>query len=266
MNCSREMAASGGHFSEHVMARNNSNLLVLPDIEAVAANAAERLIARLAQESDRAAVCLTGGSAPEPLYRLLATEAYRSRLPWERVHWFVGDERFVPEHDALSNMGMARRLFLDLVGASPENIHPVPTTAESPEAAARRYEAELKRFYGGEKLVPGRPLFAFVLMGFGNDGHTASLFPNAPALQERERWAVGVDKAGLAPFVPRITLTFPVFSSSREMLFLVTGSGKRDILARVLAGEDLPAGRARSDGELIRLVDRAAAGQAHDAT
>src|SRR5260370_41144236 len=95
-------------------------------------------------------------------------------------------------------------------------------------------------------------------MGVGSDGHTASLFPGAPVLEEKEHWVVGVDKAYLAPFVPRVTLTFPALASTREMLFLVSGEDKRDILARVLAGEDLPAARAPSDGELVWLRARAA--------
>src|ERR1700730_1835110 len=162
-----------------------------------------------------------------------AQAPYRSRVPWDRVHWFIGDDRFVPPDDPLSNMGMARRLFLDRVGAPAANVHPMATTAESPAAAARLYEAELKRFYGRELLDPAHPLFDLVLMGLGSDGHTASLFPGAAALDERERWVVGVEKAGLAPFVPRVTLTFTALASTREMLFLVSGEDKRDILARV---------------------------------
>ena len=96
-------------------------------------------------------------------------------------------------------------------------------------------------------------------MGLGGDGHTASLFPHAPALDEKHRWAVGVAKAGMTPFVPRVTLTFPALASTHEMLFLIDNADKRAILGRVLAGEDLPAHRAYSDGSLVWLVIRAAA-------
>jgi len=102
-----------------------------------------------------------------------------------------------------------------------------------------------------------------VLMGVGPDGHTASLFPHSPALQEKERWVVGVEQAGCEPYVPRVTLTFPALASTREMLFLVSGEEKRDMLARVLSGEDLPAHHAYSHGELVWLVDRAAAPAGH---
>jgi 6-phosphogluconolactonase len=101
-------------------------------------------------------------------------------------------------------------------------------------------------------------------MGVGDDGHTASLFPGRPELDETECWVVGVPQAGLAPFVPRITLTFPALASTRDMLFLVSGRDKREIVARVLSGADLPAARARSQGELVWLVDRAAQTERRD--
>lgn len=240
-------------------------LVVVADAAAIAEAAAKRLVARVTAAKDRAAVCLTGGSSPEALYRLLAAEPWRGRVPWERVHWFIGDDRFVPADDPLNNMGMARRLFLNHVGAPPGNIHPVATDGGNPDAAAQRYQDELQQFYGAQHLDPARPLFDLVLMGLGSDGHTASLFPRSPALDEIERWAVGIAMSGLEPFVPRVTLTFPALASTREMLFLVTGQGKRDILGRVLSGDDLPACHAHADGALIWLVDRAAAPEQHHA-
>ena len=235
-----------------------AQVIVAADSEELSRIAAERLLARVTAAQNSAAVCLTGGSSPEGLYRRLASAPYRSRLPWDRVHWFMGDDRFVPLAHELGNMGMARRLFLDRVPVAAHHVHPIPTDAGSPDAAARSYEAELKQFYGYDHLDPARPLFDLVLMGLGDDGHTASLFPHAPALGEAERWVVGVAQAGLAPFVPRVTLTFPALASTREMLFLVMGADKREILARVRSCEDLPASRARSQGELVWLVDRAA--------
>ncbi len=133
-----------------------------------------------------------------------------------------------------------------------------PTDIANPQEAARRYENELQSFYGADRLDATRPLFDVVLMGVGPDGHTASLFPNYPALEETDRWVVGVPEAHVEPFVPRVTLTLPALGSCREMLFEVSGSDKRAILTRVLDREDLPANRAHSTGETIWLVDRAA--------
>jgi 6-phosphogluconolactonase len=240
------------------MAENGQRKLIeVADPAALARTAAERLLARMAADSGRIAVCLTGGSSPKQLYELLATDAYNGKIPWERVHWFIGDERFVPTNDARNNMAMARRTFLDRFAPSP-NIHPIPTDAADPDEAAARYERELKSFNGVDRLDPAWPLFDLVLMGVGPDGHTASLFPDYPALQETERWVVGGPQAHVEPFVPRVTLTLPALASCREMLFEVAGAGKREILTRVLAGEPLPANRARSNGDTVWLVDKAA--------
>ncbi|MDB5636752.1 MAG: 6-phosphogluconolactonase [Bradyrhizobium sp.] len=236
---------------------DNRQVIAVSDPAALAKTAAERLLARIAANPDRVAIGLTGGSSPKELYQLLATDPYRSRIPWDRVHWFIGDERFIPANDPLNNMGTARRIFLDRF-APKANIHPIPTDTATPDEAARRYEDELKSFYGSDVLDPARPLFDTVLMGVGPDGHTASLFPNYPAIEETRRWVVGVPKANVEPFVPRVTLTLPALGSCREMLFEVAGPEKRAILTRVLDGENLPAGRAHSTGETIWLVDKAA--------
>jgi 6-phosphogluconolactonase len=235
---------------------NNRHVIAVADAGELAQMAAERVIARISANAGRAAICLTGGSSPKLLYRLLATEAYRSRITWDRVHWFIGDDRFVAADDRLNNMAMARRLFLDAC-APADTIHPIPTDAADPEEAARRYESELKSYYGFDRLNPARPLFDLVLMGVGPDGHIASLFPGYPALEETERWVVGVAKANVEPFVPRVSLTLPVLASSHEMLFEVAGADKRAILARVFDGEDLPANRVAA-GETVWLVDQAA--------
>ena len=233
--------------------------IVVADPTALAEAAAERVLARIAANKARVAVCLTGGSSPKQLYELLAREAYRGRIPWERVHWFIGDERFVPANDPLNNMAMARGIFLDRF-APAANIHPIPTDTADASESARCYERELQSFYGATELDPARPLFDLVLMGVGPDGHTASLFPDDPALQETRRWVVGVPKAHVEPFVPRVTLTLPVLGSCREMLFEIAGSEKRAVLARLQADENLPANRARSAGETVWLVDQAAFG------
>jgi 6-phosphogluconolactonase len=237
--------------------QTNTRVIAVSDSSALAKAAADRIMARIAANGDRVAICLTGGSSPKQLYQLLATDLYRSQIPWHRVHWFIGDDRFVAADDPLNNMGMARRTFLERC-APASNIHAIPTDRANPEQAARRYESKLQSFYGADRLDPGRPLFDLVLMGVGPDGHTASLFPNDPAVEETARWVVGVPKANVEPFVPRVTLTLPALNCCREMLFEVSGAEKRAILTRVLDGENLPASRAHSIGETIWLVDRAA--------
>jgi 6-phosphogluconolactonase len=243
-----------------MVSNDNRHVITVADPAAMAEVAAERVIARISENPGRIAICLTGGSSPRQLYQLLATDAWRNQIPWERVHWFIGDERFVPADDPLNNMGIARKLFLDQ-HAPAANIHPIPTSTADPadsDRGAALYESELKSFYGGDELDPARPLFDLVLMGVGPDGHTASLFPDYPALDETKSWVVGVSKANVEPFVPRVTLTLPTLASCREMLFEVAGTDKRAILTRVFAGENLPANRARSSGETIWLVDQAA--------
>jgi 6-phosphogluconolactonase len=235
----------------------NCQVISVADRDTMAMTAADRLLARIDANNGRIAICLTGGSSPKQLYALLATDRYRARIPWDRVHWFIGDERFVPPTDPRNNMAMARGLFLDRL-APAANIHPIPTDTASPDDSAARYAETLKSFYGADRLDDARPLFDLVLMGVGPDGHTASIFPGYPALDEAERWVVGVPKANVEPFVPRVTLTLPALASCREMLFEVAGADKRAILTRVLGGENLPANRARANGETVFLVAKAA--------
>ncbi|MCJ2054370.1 6-phosphogluconolactonase [Methylobacterium sp. J-070] len=233
---------------------------VLPDMEAVAREAAERLIVACGENrSERIAICLSGGSTPKTLYGLLAGPDYATRVPWERVHWFFGDDRVVPWDDARSNVRMVREAFGHGSRIPATHLHFIPSD-EGAEAGARAYERTLLDYYGGDTLVPDRPLFDLVLLGLGEDGHTASLFPGKPASDETRRLVAPVPEAGLAPFVPRITLTFPALASSRHVLFLVTGAGKRAALARLAAGDDLPAGRVTGAGKVAWLLDEAAAG------
>jgi 6-phosphogluconolactonase len=212
----------------------------------------------LAQASGREfAVCLSGGSTPRRLYERLAMPAIASRFPWRRAHWFWGDERFVPHDHPDSNYRMAYDALLSRVPIPDGNIHAVPTEGLSPEQAADAYEAILKRFHGADTLSPDRPLFDVTLLGIGEDGHTASLFPGQPALQENRRWAVAVIGAKSEP---RITLTYPVLDSSRDVAFLATGAGKRAAVAGAKAGDgEIPAAMVRPVGRLHWFTDRAAA-------
>jgi 6-phosphogluconolactonase len=225
--------------------------------EALARDVADWLCS-LAQASERPfAVSLSGGSTPRRLYERLAAPETASRFPWNRVHWFWGDERFVPHDHPDSNFRMAREAFLSRVPVPAENIHPVPTEGTSPQDAAAAYETTLKSFYGSPTLAPDRPLFGVTLLGIGDDGHTASLFPGQPALHETQRWAVAVIGAKSEP---RITLTYPALDSSRDLAFVVTGSEKRPAVERAQAGDHaIPAGAIRPVGRLHWFTDRAAA-------
>ena len=225
--------------------------------EALAHDVAEWLC-NLALASEGAfAVNLSGGSTPRRLYENLAAPQIASRFPWTRAHWFWGDERFVPHDHPDSNYRMAREAFLSRVPVPASNIHAIPTEGLSPDQAAAAYETTLKRFYGADELAPDRPLFGVTLLGIGEDGHTASLFPGQPALQEMRRWAVAVIGAKSEA---RITLTYPALDSSRDLAFLATGRDKRGVVARAQAGDRaLPAAMVRPIGCLHWFTDRAAA-------
>jgi len=202
-------------------------------------------------------VCLSGGSTPRRLYERFADPAFAARFPWNRAHWFWGDERFVPHDHPDSNYRMARDAFLSRVIVPADNIHAVPTEGLSPDQAAIAYETTLRRFYGADTLAPDRPLFDVTLLGIGEDGHTASLFPGQPALQEARRWVVAVVGAKAEA---RITLTYPALDSSRDVAFVVTGQEKRGVVARAQAGDrTIPAGVIRPVGRLHWFTDRAVA-------
>jgi 6-phosphogluconolactonase len=224
--------------------------------ETLAQGVAEWLCA-LAQASEGDfAVCLSGGSTPQRLYERLATPRVASRFPWSRSHWFWGDERFVPHDHPDSNYRMARVALLSRVPILDDNIHAIPTEGVSPEQAAAAYETTLSRFYGADMLSPERPLFDVTLLGIGEDGHTASLFPGQPALHEKRRWAVAVIGAKSEP---RITLTYPALNSSRDVAFLAAGEEKRQPLARAWAGDRaMPAAMVRPIGRLYWFTDCAA--------
>jgi 6-phosphogluconolactonase len=237
------------------MSTSRTRTEAVKDLEELAHRAA-RWIADLAASSrGRFAICLSGGSTPRRLYQLLAEAPYREAMPWERVHWFWGDERFVPWDHPDSNYRMVREALLAHVPAPAQNIHGIATTGD-PAAAAQAYERVLKSYYGADTLDPTRPLFDVELLGLGPDGHTASLFPGTKILEERQRWVAEI--VGAKPEV-RITLTYPPLENSRHTAFLVAGADKRAALAGVLAGDlTLPAARLRSAGELVWYVDEQA--------
>jgi 6-phosphogluconolactonase len=197
-------------------------------------------------------VALCGGSTPRDLYALLGSPEYCTRLAWNHVHLFWGDERFVPHDDAHSNYRMVRETLLAHAPIPPDQVYPIPVTGD-PDEAARAYQAVLQRAYGSDILDPARPLFDVNFLGLGTDGHTASLLPGEPVLQEHVRWAAPVCHG--RPNV-RITLTYPVLESSGITAFLVTGAEKADAVRRARAGDaSIPAGALSPKGEVIWFLD-----------
>jgi len=231
---------------------------VLPDPLALARHVAEWMTTAAIAAPGPFRVSLSGGSTPKTLYGLLASDEFRERFPWQRVVWYWGDERFVPYDNPESNYRMTREAMLSKVPAPPENIHPVPADG-TPDEAAFSYERTLQEEYGSRVLDPSRPLFDITLLGLGPDGHTASLLPGDPVLEERKRWVAAVSHG--RPEV-RITMTYPVIESSRYVAFLVAGKEKAAMLGAIRAGNsDVPAARVAPVGELIWFVDKAAAGE-----
>ena len=231
---------------------------VSPDATALATRMAEWLVERIAGTTGPFALNLSGGSTPKHFYELLASEHYRASVDWGRVHVFFGDERFVPHDHEDSNYRMADEALIAKVPIPKENVYPVHTDMASPEAAAAAYEETLKTFYGKVTLDIQRPLFAFTLLGLGEDGHTASLFPGTAALEERVKWVTSI--IGAKP-EPRISMTYPILDSSAVTVFLVAGAGKREILARVLERDPaLPASLIDPQGEFYVFCDEAAHG------
>lgn len=193
-------------------------------------------------------LALAGGSTPKPLYEALAQET----LPWSCLHIFWGDERYVPIDHPDSNAGMAKAAWLDQVSIPAEQIYPVPTQAETPQAAADQYQTTL------ETVMGSAPIFDVVLLGMGDDGHTASLFPHTPALTVSDRWATVGNKGDN----PRITFTVPLINQSRCVMFLVSGENKQTALKTVFAetadSNQYPSRLIQPQGELWWLLDQAA--------
>lgn len=228
--------------------------VVVPDGKALTRAAAVFFVAKARaalQANRRFSVALSGGSTPRALYQLLA----ETPLVWQNIHLFWGDERCVPPDHADSNYRMTAESLLTRIAIPPENVHRIPGELP-PEEAALRYEDELQTYFGAA------PRFDLVLLGMGDDGHTASLFPGSPALAESVRWAVAAEhSAPPPPLVSRVTLTFGVFNAARQVIFLVSGAGKAARLAEIRRGEgSLPAARIQpASGELLWLVEQSAA-------
>jgi 6-phosphogluconolactonase len=248
-------------FSRPERTNVTSNVLVFPNTGGIARFAAKKfkeISADSIREKGRFLVALSGGKTPVEPYREIAREAAPGPdvVDWRRVHVFLVDERFVPYDDERSNYAMIKRSLLDHIGIPSENVHPVPIE-EDPDASAEEYESELREFLAGDR---NSPTFDMILLGMGEDGHTASLFPGIPNLGEDDRIvrAIGPDGTRTA----RITLTLPAINRARNVIFLVSGASKACMVRKVIEEKDpsLPASLVRPvKGELLYLLDKEAA-------
>jgi 6-phosphogluconolactonase len=230
------------------------DLRVFADAQTLAEAAADLIVDRARCAIEKRGwfhFALAGGSTPEPLYRLLTQPPYRSRIDWSRVHIFWGDERCVPPDHVKSNYRMAQESLLAHVPIPNEQIHRIMGELPPGDAAAA-YRVTLRTVLGPDLGLD------LILLGMGTDGHTASLFPGSSAMNIQDETAVAVHAPGQE--IPwRVTLTLPTLNRARAVLFLVTGGDKADTLARVQAGDTLPAGRVQPDaGAVMWLVDRMA--------
>lgn len=229
---------------------------VLPDTQGIVAKALDLVVERLKQAVEargQGAIALAGGSTPKPLYEALANQS----LPWDKIHIFWGDERYVDVEHADSNQKMVREAWLNPVDMPETNIHPMPTDAGEPSVDAAKHELELRDFFGIE--AGEFPQFDVILLGTGGDAHTASLFPHTEALGVRDRLVTVGNKDGQ----PRLTFTIPLLNQARCVIFLVAGANKQDAIAKIFDPNadplTYPARFVEPIGELWWLLDQAAA-------
>ncbi len=210
---------------------------------------AAKFILQLAQQAGpKFSISLAGGTTPRALYERMAAPDMRGSFPWEKMHFFFGDERCVPHEDPRSNYRMARESMLGPAAVPAGNVHPVNTSTASAAASAQDYAGDLEKFFGKDL-----PRFDLILLGLGEDGHTASLFPGDPALLENKKWTA---PAKVETPEPRVTLTYPVINNADNVMFLVSGESKKKILSEVLPGNsNYPSGKIKpSSGSLYWFI------------
>ena len=234
----------------------------LPALNFALAEAVASTMNSAVRAHGRCSIALAGGNTPRRLYSVLGTD-FKKHIPWKHVHVFWGDERLVPPGDPMRNDRMAREMLLDKVPCPKRQIHPMAWRAKpAPDEAAREYEETMRQYF-----ADGRPRFDLVILGLGPEGHTASLFPGSPALDEREQWVCAVT----VPATPssRLTLTVPVFNQAANVYFLATGAAKapalRDALGHDTDPRTCPAAAVRPvDGKVTWWADAPGAAGARD--
>ncbi len=239
-------------------------IVVCSDAEELNRRTAEQFV-KLATKSvaatGRFTVALSGGSTPRAFYSLLASQTFQPLVPWSKVYFFWGDERCVAPDHPESNYGMARVMMLEKVPVPKENVYRVPTEKGNAQRIAAEYERILRTFFGFNEGQ--QPRFDLILLGMGEDGHTASLFPGTAALKETGTVTSNdIQKLG----THRVTLTIPAINQAAHVVFLVSGSSKSSVLKEVLEGQDQPTRLPSQsiqpvEGKLLFLVDRAAASE-----
>lgn len=237
---------------------------IFPNLETLSLAAMDemmRIISETISLRGRFTVALSGGHTPIRMFELWAGKPYGDDTPWDKIHLFWGDERYVPHEDERSNFRLARETFISHVPIPAPNVHPIPTVSSQPDKSAETYEKELRDFFG-----PEPPQIDLQLQGVGAEGHTASLFPDSPALFEKQRWVLPVNPpAEISPAVERITMTPVVLNRGRNTFFIVSGEDKRQIIAGLRAETSpqtsrFPAAHIQPPGPVLWFLDRAAAG------
>ena len=233
----------------------------LPELSRAAAEFICDLAEARIKEKNIFTLVLSGGSTPRLLYEELARQAISKRIDWQKTHIFWGDERYLPPDHPDSNYRLAFQTLVSKVDIPPANLHQILTEGRSANGAAEAYEKTLRHFFrpsAGSEEHTYLPSFDLVLLGLGEDGHTASLFPGDAALEEKYRWVVTVDGASASPPVPRITLTLPVLNKAECVIFLVSGSDKKEVFAEIINNPGTaayPAARVRPSGRLLWFID-----------
>lgn len=240
--------------------------VIFPDSDTLSHDAAGRVV-QAAQDAIQTrgqfTLALAGGNTPQEMYRLLAQAPFASQVDWTRTFAFMSDERCVPPNDERSNFGIAQTALLSHVPIPGKNVFPCPTTNGTPEQIARQYAQTLAGFFG-VTYQDAPPAFDLVLLGLGDDGHTASLFPHMSSLDEQTAWVVSSPPGVLPPPVERVTFTFPLINAARQVMLLVAGGNKakavRDVLEAHVDLHDRPAaGVQPKSGTLNWLLDTTAA-------
>lgn len=228
---------------------------ILPDKLALTQRSLELLLTKIntaIEQRGQCTIALAGGNTPKPIYEALANQS----LPWQQIQVFWGDERYVAPDHPDSNQKMARQAWLEKVDIPAANIHPMPTAANNPQIDSQNHEQELRQYF---KIAEGEfPIFDLILLGMGDDGHTASLFPYTEALAVQDSWVTVGNKDGQ----PRLTFTVPLINHARCVIFVVAGENKRPALKQVFATEadeqNYPSRLIQPQGELWWLLDSAA--------